>query len=112
MRRSGSRVLAGVASIAVGGVFVAASAIGAFADSPSPSGMNDPGVSANTVTLSGTIDWGGGCKAGAGFGIIWNDTGDLGLPVPGDASKLVGLRGVPGGESDGNLVHAAACSGG
>jgi len=112
MRRSGSRVLAGIASLAVGGVFFAASALGALADSPSPSSMNPPTVVGNTVTLSGTIDWGGKCKAGAGFGIVWNDTGDLGLPMPGDASKLVGLRGVPGGESDGNLVHAAACSAG
>ena len=109
MPRSGSRVLAGIASLAVGGVFLAASAMGAFADSPSPSGMNDPAVAGNTVTLSGTLDWGGNCKAGAGFGVIWNDTGDLGLPVPGAANRLVGLRGVPGGESDGNLVHAAAC---
>ena len=111
MGRSGSRVLAGIASVAVGSVFVAASAIGAFADSPSPSSMDAPAVAGNTVTLSGTIDWGGKCKSGAGFGVIWNDTGDLGLPAPGDASKLVGLRGVPSGESDGNLVHAAACSG-
>jgi uncharacterized repeat protein (TIGR01451 family) len=73
--------------------------------------MNPPLVVAKTVTLSGTIDWGGKCKAGAGFGVIWRDTGDLGLPMPGDASLLVGLRGVPGGESDGNLVHAASCVG-
>lgn len=73
--------------------------------------MNAPAVAGNTVTLSGTIDWGGKCKTGAGFGVVWNDTGDLGLPAPGDASKLVGLRGVPSGESDGNLVHAAACAG-
>ena len=112
MRRSRSRVLAGVVSVAVGGVFVAASAIGAMADSPAPSGMNDPAVAGNTVTLSGTLDWGGACKAGAGFGVVWNDTGDLGLPLAGDATKLVGLRGVPGGESDGNLVHAAACGAG
>ena len=111
MGRSGSRVLAGIASVAIGSVFVAASAIGAFADSPSPSSMNAPAVAGNTVTLSGTIDWGGKCKTGAGFGVVWNDTGDLGLPAPGDASKLVGLRGVPSGESDGNLVHAAACAG-
>jgi uncharacterized repeat protein (TIGR01451 family) len=111
MGRSGSRVLAGIASVAIGSVFVAASAIGALADSPSPSSMNAPAVAGNTVTLSGTIDWGGKCKTGAGFGVVWNDTGDLGLPVPGDASKLVGLRGVPSGESDGNLVHAAACAG-
>src|SRR3954470_17638138 len=109
MRRSGSRVLAGVASLAVGGVFVAASAIGALADSPSPSSMNPPVVVAKTVTLSGTIDWGGKCRAGAGFGVVWNDTGALGLPTPGAANRLVGLRGVPGGESDGNLVHAASC---
>jgi uncharacterized repeat protein (TIGR01451 family) len=112
MRRSGSRVLAGVVSLAVGGVFVAASAMGAFADSPAPSGMNPPVVAGSTVTLSGTLNWGGACKAGAGFGIVWNDTGDVGQPVPGDASQLVGLRGVPSGESDGNLVHAAACAGG
>lgn len=111
MRRSGSRVLAGVVSVAVGGVFVAASAIGAMADSPAPSSMNPPVVSGNTVTLSGTLNWGGTCKSGAGFGVIWNDTGDLGLPVPGDSSQLVGLRGVPSGESDGNLVHAAGCAG-
>ena len=111
MGRSGSRVLAGVTSLAIGSVFVAASALGAFADSPSPSSMNAPAVAGNTVTLSGTIDWGGKCKSGAGFGVVWNDTGDLGLPAPGDASKLVGLRGVPSGESDGNLVHAAACAG-
>lgn len=111
MGRSGSRVLAGIASLAIGGVFVAASALGALADSPSPSSMNAPAVAGNTVTLSGTLNWGGKCKSGAGFGVVWNDTGDLGLPVPGDATKLVGLRGVPGGESDGNLVHAAGCAG-
>jgi len=74
--------------------------------------MNDPIVTGNTVSLQGTIDWGGKCKSGAGFGVVWNDTGDKGLPAPGDATKLVGLSGVPGGESDSNLVHAAGCNGG
>ena len=113
MGRSGSRVLAGVVSVAVGGVFVAASALGAMADSPAPSGMNDPVVVGNTVTLQGTLTWGGKCPVDkAGFGIVWNDNGDKGLPAPGDGTKLVGLSGVPGGESDGNLVHAAGCSNG
>lgn len=112
MRRSGSRVLAGVASLAVGGVFVAASAIGAFADSPSVLGMNDPVVTGNTVTLAGTLTWGGKCPSDkAGFGVVWNDTGDKGLPAPGDASRLVGLTGSPGGPSDSNLVQHATCSG-
>lgn len=111
MRRSGSRVLAGIASLAIGGVFVAASAMGALADSPSPSSLVAT-VNGNSVSVSGTIAWGAGCKKGAGYGVVWNDTGDVGLPAPGDASKLVGLTGKPGGETDNNLVHPAACGAG
>jgi uncharacterized repeat protein (TIGR01451 family) len=95
----------------VGGVFVAASAMGALADSPSPATLV-PTVTGNTLSLSGTLFWGGKCSTSAGVGIIWNDTGDLGRPAPGDASKLVGLTGSPGGASDGNLVQPASCAGG
>lgn len=116
MRNVGSRVLSGFASLAVGGVFVAASAVGAFADSPAPSTVN-AAVSGQTVTVSGSLFWGSGCStnkaAKAGYGVVWNDTGDKGLPAPGDASQLVGLTGSPGGESDQNLVHTnTACSNG
>ena len=115
MRNSVSRVLSGFAALAVGGVFVAASAIGALADSPAPSTVNTT-VSGQSVTVSGSLFWGSGCStskvAKAGYGVVWNDTGDKGLAAPGDASQLVGLTGSPGGESDQNLVHTnTACSG-
>ena len=95
----------------IGGVFLAASAMGALADSPSPASVV-PTLNGHTLSLSGTLFWGGKCNSTAGVGIVWNDTGDLGRPAPGDASKLVGLTGSPGGESDNNLVHPASCAGG
>ena len=115
MRNVGSRVLSGFAALAVGGVFVAASAIGALADSPTPSSVNTS-VSGQTVTVSGSLFWGSGCStskvAKAGYGVVWNDTGDKGLAAPGDATQLVGLTGSPAGESDQNLVHTnTSCSG-
>jgi uncharacterized repeat protein (TIGR01451 family) len=112
VNRPRSRVLAGVASLAIGGMFVAASALGAMADSPAPTNISAT-VAGNTVTLQGQLEWGGKCQAnkGAGFGIIWNDSGDLGAPTPGAPATLVGLTGAPHGDSDNNLVHAATCSG-
>jgi len=115
VRKGNSRVLGGLTSLAVGGVFVAASALGALADSPAPATLQ-ASVAGNTVSLNGTLEWGnnaGKCTStNAAYGVVWNDTGDLGLPVQGDASKLVGLTGSPGGETDSNLVHpvGAGCS--
>lgn len=102
-----------MASLAIGGMFVAASALGAMADSPAPASIVPTVSGNNTLTLNGTLDWGGKCSAnkGAGYGVIWNDSADPGLPVPGDASKLVGLTGLNGTETDGNHVQVASCSG-
>ena len=113
MHRSGSRVLAGLVSIAVGGVFVAASAIGVLADSPAPASLNlnhRTFQGADVLDATGTLQWGGKCPSGskiAAVGIAWRDSGDPGYPVPGGAGMTIG------DSTDGNLSHpSTGCSNG
>ena len=116
MRKSGSRVLAGLTSVAIGGVFVAASALGALADSPEPASISatvTPVAGGNLVSISGTLTWKGGCKSDAGYGIVWNDAQNPGLPLANAAgvpNTLVGLTNAPAGGTDtnDNLVHRTA----
>ena len=117
MRKSGSRVLAGLTSVAIGGVFVAASALGALADSPEPAGISatvTPAANGDSlVTITGSLTWKNGCKSDAGYGIVWNDTQNPGLPLANAAgvpNTLVGLTNPPAGGTDtnDNLVHRTA----
>jgi uncharacterized repeat protein (TIGR01451 family) len=112
------RVLAGATSLAIGGVFVAASAMAALADSPSPTTMNaSVATSANgtvTVTLDGGgLAWnnGGHCSAnkGAGYAIIWGDPAAPGNALPGTTG--VGTTVSTFGQPADNAVHATACTG-
>lgn len=114
MRSSKSRVLAGLTSVAIGTVFVAASAIGALADSPSPATLDlvqtTNAQGQNVISASGSLFWGGKCPSGskiAAAGIVWNDSGDPGYPVPGGGGMKAGDR------SDGNLSHpSTGCANG
>ena len=113
------RVLAGVTSLTIGGAFVAASAMAAMADSPSPTSITAsvansaaaPG--AMTVTVSGNLAWlhGGQCgnNKGAGFAVAWGDAQNPGNPVSG--SVAVGTTLTKFGEAADNAVHATSCNG-
>ncbi len=110
------RVLAGVTSLLMGGVLVAASAFAALADTPVPVGStvqaqttlnSDKSV---TVSLSGTLSWGDknlncdptdlGDKR-YGYAVDWNDPDHPGFPL--------GSSGVDVAPGD-NLVRLTDCS--
>lgn len=112
------RVLAGATSLAIGGVFVAASAMAALADSPSPTTITaSVAKNANgsvTVSVSGTLQWknGGQCQAnkGAGFAVVWGDKSNPGNALPGTTGVGTTLANSFGEAAD-NKVHATNCSG-
>lgn len=116
------RVLAGVTSITIGGAFVAASAMAAMADSPSPTTITanvannagpTPPAGTVTVTVSGALAWknGGQCgtNKGAGYAIAWGDPDSPGNPVSG--SVAVGTTSSTFGQPADNAVHASNCNG-
>ena len=116
------RVLAGVTSLTIGGAFVAASAMAAMADSPSPttitaSVVNNAGPTPPkgtvSVTVSGALAWlkGGQCgnNKGAGYAIAWGDKGNPGNPVSGTVA--VGTTLAAYGEAADNAVHPSSCNG-
>jgi len=116
------RVLAGVTSLTIGGAFVAASAMAAMADSPSPTSITanvvnnagpTPPAGTVTVTVSGNLAWknGGACGNNkfAGYAIVWGDKLNPGFPVSGTVA--VGTTLDKFGEGVDNLVHDSACNG-
>jgi uncharacterized repeat protein (TIGR01451 family) len=113
------RVLAGATSLAIGGVFVAASAMAALADSPSPTTITanvttNPGNNTVTVSVSGTLQWknGGQCQTnkGAGFAVVWGDKHNPGNALPGTTGVGTTLANSFGEAAD-NAVHTTNCSG-
>jgi uncharacterized repeat protein (TIGR01451 family) len=116
------RVLAGVTSLTIGSAFVAASALAALADSPSPTTITanvvnnagpTPPAGTVTVTVSGNLAWknGGACGNNkfAGYAIAWGDPDSPGNPVSGAVS--VGTTTSTFGQAADNLVHDSTCNG-
>ncbi len=110
------RVLAGVTSLLMGGVLVAASAFAALADTPYPVNATVTATTTQasngpvTVDLSGTLTWKRSVSCGSdrqyGFAITWDDPTSPGYPVGG--SK--GTQTVRVGTQSDSTVHLTDCS--